>query len=88
MKLTSPKDVKRPDKPNIDHIIEEIEKKFESEDFTQCTEEFIEIKLQINHINLDLIREKYISNGWKNVSLRVIPALVSNDSKILIRFYF
>lgn len=88
MKLTSPNDVKRPDKPNVDHIIEEIEKKFENEDYIQCTEEFIEIKLQINHANMDLIREKYISNGWKNVSYRVIPALLNNDTKILIKFYF
>ena len=89
MNLTSPNDVKRPStkNPNLDRIINEIEINFNNEDFTQHTDEFVEMKLLPNYANMDMITIHYINKGWKAVKYRVASAL-RNDHSVYIKFYY
>lgn len=86
MNLTSPNDVKRPStkNPNLDRIINEIEINFKNEDFTQHTDEFVEMKLPPNNIDMKDVANLYISYGWERINYK--RTLMTDV--ILIRFYY
>lgn len=87
MKLTSPNDVKRPDKPNVDHIIEVIEKKFEVGDFVVCTTEYDEISIEPFHDveTMKFITQFYMKRGWSNVTYKFS---LSKDDKFNMNILF
>lgn len=88
MKLTSPNDVKRPDKPNVDHIIEEIEKKFENEDFIEFADGHVSLLIKEHKFDeLNLIIQIYTASGWGKVIYT--DYLVTSPSKgHIVSFYF
>lgn len=89
MKLTSPNDVKRPDKPNVDHIIEEIEKKFENEDFVQHSNDYVTIKIS-HHSNAEMmiVEKLYRERGWSDFKYRYFESPITYETTVNITFYF
>lgn len=90
MNLSGPNDVKRPDKPNVDHIIEEIEKKFENEDFLEYNNYHVTIKIShYTNSEMMLVENLYREKGWRDFKYRYIDnPNFGYGTTINISFYF